>query len=139
MSSLKGGNQLRARLKALRLAFKPAGRAWADETVRQMRPRVPIKSGRLRKSFRRRNANQKRATVVGHFSAYFIDAGVVPHTIKAKRAPRLVFQSGGRTIFARKVNHRGFRARPFRQRAAEEALRREPMAQHVIDQWNKAA
>jgi hypothetical protein len=138
VSQLRGGKELRARLKAISLSFKPAGKAWADETARQARPRVRVRTGRLRKSFRRRNATQKRATVVGHFTAYFIDAGVKPHTITAKRRP-LVFEAGGRTIFARKVHHRGFRARPFRQRAAEEGLRREPMAKHVIEQWNKAA
>jgi hypothetical protein len=127
-------------MKALRLAFKPAGRAWADEAARQMRPRVPVRTGRLRASFRRRNATQRRATVVGHFTAYFIDAGTKPHTITAKRGSRLIFKGrSGDTIFARKVHHRGIRARPFRRAAALEALRKEPLAQHIIDQWNEAA
>jgi hypothetical protein len=138
VSQLRGGNELRARLKSLKLAFKPAGKAWADETARQARPRVPVRTGRLRKSIRRRNASQKRATVVMHHTGSFIDAGVKPHAIVGKRG-RLMFEAGGRTIFARKVNHRGFRARPFRQRAAEEGLRREPLAKHVINQWNEAA
>jgi len=137
--SLQGGPQLRARLKAIKQSFKPVGKAWADETVRQMRPRVPVQTGRLRRSFRVRNASQKRATVVGHFTAYFIDKGPKPHVITAKRAGNLVFQAQGRTIFARKVHHRGYRARPFRQRAAEEALRKNPMAAEVIRQWNAAA
>jgi hypothetical protein len=137
--SLQGGNALRARLKAIKVSFKPVGKAWADETVVQMRPRVPNKTGRLRRSFRVRNASMKRATVVGHFTAYFIDKGPKPHDIRAKRAGHLVFQAGGRTIFARKVHHRGYRGRPFRQRAAEEALRRNPMAAEVIKQWNEAA
>jgi hypothetical protein len=137
--ALQGSRELRARFKALRTVFKPAGKAWAEETVRQMRPRVPVRTGRLRKSFRVKNASQRKATVAAHFSAYFIDAGVKPHAIKPRKARGLRFEAGGRTIFTRKANHRGFRARPFRQRAAEEALRRQPLAGQVVDAWNKAA
>jgi len=80
----------------------------------------------------------KRAQVEGHYTQYFIDAGVVPHKITAKKAPRLVFQGRRGTVFARQVHHRGFRARPFRRRAAEEGLRNTPGAQIIIDQWNGA-
>jgi hypothetical protein len=137
--SLQGSRELRARFKALRLVFKPAGKAWAEETVRQMRPRVPVRTGRLRRSFRVKNASQRKATVAGHFTAYFIDAGTKAHAIRPRKARSLRFEAGGRTIFSRKVEQRGLRARPFRQRAAEEALRREPLAGQVIDAWNKAA
>jgi hypothetical protein len=137
--SLKGGRELRARLKALRLAFKPIGREWADEYVDLARPRVPSRTGRLRRSFRRKNATQRKATVAGHFTAFFIDAGPKPHRIVPKKAKRLIFQAGGRTIFAKAVNHRGYRARPFRVRTMHDALRRKPMAEQIIDQWNRAA
>lgn len=137
--ALKGSRELRARLKALRLAFKPIGREWGDEAVKQSATRVPVRTGRLRKSFRVRNNTQRKTTVVGHYTAYFVDKGPKPHTIKSKRARTLVFPIGGRTIFSRAVHHRGYRARPFRERAAREALRRTPAAQKVIEQWNRAA
>jgi hypothetical protein len=139
--SLKGAPELRARLKGIRLAFKPAGRQWADETVKAMRPMIPVQKGRLRRSVRRRNATQRKATVVAHYTAFFVSGGAKRHTIRPKTAKALVFKGrGGRTIFARRgVNHPGVRARPFRVRAAQEGLRRAPLAQSVIDEWNRAA
>ena len=68
-----------------------------------------------------------------------MDKGPKPHAIKAKRARSLVFPIGGRTIFSRQVHHRGYRGRPFRERAAREALRRTPAAKQIVEQWNKAA
>lgn len=138
--SLKGGPELRARLKAIRLAFKPAGRKWADATSDAMRPMVPVREGRLRRSIRRRNANQRKATVVAHYTAYFVDKGPKAHVIRPKSGPYLIFRgSSGRTVFARSVHHRGYAGRPFRARAAREGLRRAPMGQSLIDEWNKAA
>jgi hypothetical protein len=139
VSKLKGGNDLRNRLKALKLAFKPIGRQWGRNTVKAGRPMVPIQTGRLRKSLRVTSASQKKARVGGHYTGYFIDAGVKPHTIKPKGSGSLVFRGRHGTIFAKKVNHRGFRARPFRKRMAQEGLRQTPMAQTLIDQWNDAA
>lgn len=138
-AKLRGKRELQARLRAIGKSFKPIGRQWADETVKAARPKVPVKTGRLRKSFRRRNASMKRATVVGHFTQYFIDAGTVPHSIKAKRTGTLVFQGRRGTVFAQSVHHRGSRAKPFRQRSAEEGLRNTPMADIVIAEWNRAA
>lgn len=139
MSRLKGAPQLRARLKSLKVAFKPIGRKWGQEDVRLNRAHVPVRTGRLRRSFRVRHNSQKRATVYGHFTAYFIDKGTKPHIIRPKRASRLVFQSGGQTIFARKAAHRGIRARPFRARAAREALQRTDVPQALVDAWNGPA
>jgi hypothetical protein len=137
--AVKGSRELRARLRSLKLAFKPIGRSWGDETVRQARPRVPVRTGRLRKSIRVRNNTQRRTTVAAHYTAYFVDKGPKPHAIKAKRARMLVFPIGGRTIFSRAVHHRGYRGRPFRERAARDALRLTPHAQKIIEQWNRAA
>jgi hypothetical protein len=137
--SLKGGRELRARLKAIRVAFKPIGREWAEDAAEIAKRKVAQNTGKTRRSFRVKNATQRKATVVGNYTAYFIDAGPVRHQIVAKRKPRLIFQAGGRTIFAKRVNHPGYRGRPFRAAAAHEALRRNPMAQGIIDQWNSAA
>jgi hypothetical protein len=138
-SQLKGGDDLRRRIKAIRLAFKPIGAEWATTTAGIMRPAVPNRTGRLRKSFRKRNATQKRAVVGGHYTAYFVDAGPKAHDIVPKGAKRLVFPIGGRTIYSRKVHHRGYRARPFRARSAREGYRRTPKVAEIINQWNRAA
>ena len=137
--SLKGGAELRARLKALRSVFKPAGRVWGDKTVELAKPRVPYRTGTLRGSIRVRNNTQRRTTVVGHYAAFFIDKGTKAHEIAPKRARSLVFATpAGRTIFTKKVNHPRVAAKPFRAEAAREGLRRAPMAQEVIRLWNAA-
>jgi hypothetical protein len=137
--SLQGGPQLRARLKAIKEVFKPVAREWAKETVKAGRPMVPGKTGRLRRSFKVKSVSGKRAVVGGHYTAYFVDKGPKPHIIKAKKAKGLVFQGRNGTVFARSVNHRGYRGRPFRQRMAEEGLRRTPAAEEVVKLWNQAA
>ena len=122
------------------MSFKPIGKNWADDFVRIGKPRIPVATGKTRRVMRVRNVTQRRATVMGSFVAYFIDKGTVPHIIKAKRSGTLAFKARqGHTVFARSVHHRGQRAKPFRQRTAEEALRRNPMAKTVIEQYNKAA
>ena len=137
--SLKGSDDLRRRLKAIGQSFKPIGRQWADTTAMLAKDRVPVKTGRLRKSIRRKNASMKRATVAAHYTATFVDGGTKAHDITAKTGGTLAFPGGGGTIFAKKVHHRGAKAQPFKKRAAEDALRRHPMAQTLIDEWNRAA
>lgn len=138
--SLKGGPELQRRLRALKVAFKPLGRDWADDYVNLVRPQIPSKTGKTRRSVRRRNASMKKATVVASYTATFIDAGAQRHTIRPKRGTRLVFQgSGGRTIFAKKIDHPGVRARPFKKRIALLSLRRNPLAAYIVKAWNQAA
>lgn len=136
---LKGSPELRRRLEAIKQVFKPVARKWGRADVLENRARVPVRTGRLRKSFRVTSVSSKKVRVGGHFSAYFVDKGPVPHAIMPKGRGSLVFQGRNGTVFARKVNHRGYRGRPFRVRAAQEALRKTPAAQEVIDLWNKAA
>ena len=136
---LQGADGLRDRFKAIRLTFKLYGGTWADTTAAEARRRVPVSTGRLQRSIRRKSATQRRATVVGHYSANFVDAGTKAHDIRAKRAPRLIFQvDGGRTIFAKKVHKQRVAARPFKKDSAQAALRRHPMRETMIDLWNRA-
>ena len=139
MSSLKGGQQLRRRLRAFGKTFKPYGALWADTTAEIMRDHVPERTGRLKRSIRRKNATAKRATVFAHYSANFVDAGTVAHDIKARHARNLVFTTHGRTIFAKKVHKQRAAARPFKRPAAEAALRRHRMSETLIKLWNNAA
>lgn len=138
--SLKGGRELKNRLKALKVAWKPIGRKWGRASINAGRPMVPVRTGRLRKSMRILSATQKKTRVGAHYTAYFIDAGVKPHFIKSKSGEFLgPFKGRGGTIFTRAVHHRGYRARPFRRRMAQEGLRQTPLAQEIIDAWNRAA
>jgi len=137
--SFKGGPELRARLNAIKTVWKPIARKWGRADVMEMRRRVPVKTGRLRKSFRVTSVTGKRVRVGGHFTAYFVDAGPKPHVIKARGKGEMIFRVKGKTIFTRQVHHRGYRARPFRQAAAVEAMRQTPQAAEVIKLWNDAA
>ena len=77
--------------------------------------------------------------VVAHYSAYFIDAGTKRHNIVPKKAKGLYFTDGGRTVFTKKVDHPRTAAKPFRARTAREALRRKPLGDALINEWNKGA
>jgi hypothetical protein len=136
--SLQGAKELRSRLRAFRQVFKPIGKSWADETVRRARGAVPVKTGRLQRSIRVRNASQRKATVAAHYTAAFVDAGTMEHTIVPRQAKTLKFNIGSQTVFAKKVRHPRTAARPFRARVAREALERTPLAQELIKAWNSS-
>jgi hypothetical protein len=136
MATLQGAAELKARLKRVRLVFKPMGRAWADGAVEAGRPIVPVKTGRLRRSIRRKSATQRKATVVAHYTAYFVDHGTKAHEIRPKKAKQMVFTDGGRTVFSKQVNHPRTKAQPFRARMAMESLRRHPLGDTLIRIWN---
>jgi hypothetical protein len=77
--------------------------------------------------------------VAAHYSAFFVDAGTKRHDIYPKHGALVFTGRSGNTIFARKVDHPRTSAQPFRDRAAMEALRRNPMAAALIKLWNAAA
>jgi len=145
VSRLVGGPELRKRLAAAGLMFKPYGKVWADTATAEMRRSNAWHdaTGRLRRSFRRKNATAKKATVFGHYTANFVDAGSKEHDIIARRSPALIFSgtgpAAGRTIFARKVHKQRIAARRFKRPAAEAALRKHPMSAQLINEWNRAA
>lgn len=138
MSALKGADDLGKRLKALRKdVFKPAVRLWADAATGIARADVPDRNtrwskGRLHDSIRRKTATQYKGVVVGHFTGYFVDAGVRPHSLQ-RRKSRTIFSSQARK------GHPGYPARPWRGHATHEALRRHPVLDQCIAAWNKAA
>ena len=139
--ALRGSPELRRRLKAIKTVFKPAGREWADYTAQEAKRRVaPYRdSGKTQASIRRRNASQKKATVVGWYPVNFIDAGAKGHDIKPKRARMLKFQVGGRTVFAKKVHKRAQPAHPFKKASGEAGLRKVDILADLIELWNRAA
>ena len=137
--SVQGSPELRARLRSLRLAFKPLGKSWAEDTRDEARRRIAKKTGKTAASIRVRNASQRKATVVGSYIANFIDAGTAAHDESPKKAKTLRFVKEGRTICAKKVHHPRVSARPFKRASALEGLRKNPMALEVIRQWNEAA
>ena len=138
--SLRGTPQFKARLRAVKTAFKPMGRDWADDTARESNRSAPRgATGRLSRSHKRKSATLNKATVVAIFYGLFVNRGAKPHTIEARNAPSLVFQASGRTIFAKKVHHTGVRGTRYVDRAASHALHRNVNAAALIDAWNDAA
>ena len=138
---VKGTPELRARMKAIKVAFGPIGRKWATSTAKHARSGAQFtdRTGKGRRSIRVRNASQKRATVVANYYVAILNTGAKAHTIVPKRARNLVFQSGGRTVFAKKVHKPATRGLGFGNRAAKAGLRDTPMAAELIRLWNAAA
>ena len=146
MSTLIGADALKARLKALHKdVIKPVHKAWADEAVKIARADVGgmsmpySKAGHLLASIKRKTATQKHAVVVASYHAYFVDAGVKAHSLQRRKSrPK---GNLGRTIFAATARkpHPGYKARPFRAHAAQEAFRRTHPTDKVIAAWNRAA
>jgi len=134
---LVGDDAFRRRLQAVKKVIPKVGRKWGQETVQAARPLTPVRTGKLRKSFRIRSS-QKRAIVLASFVAYFVDAGPVAHPITPRKSGGLYFTARGRTVFARKVNHPGYGARPFRHRAAVAGLENIDLATDIVNEWNAA-
>ena len=137
--NLIGAEALAARLKNLRLAFKPMGKDWATETARRAERSAPQRSGALARSFKVKSATQRRAVVNAIWYAKFVNRGTGAHTIKPKRGGFLIFDAGGQTIFARSVSHRGNRGTRFVDKAAVGALHEHVDKGALIEAWNKAA
>jgi hypothetical protein len=139
VATLKGSKELRRRMKAIKQVFKPVGRRWADDTADRARRYVPKATGKTAGSIRRKNASMKRATVQARYQARILMAGSKPHAIRPKKMQAVKFNVAGQPRFAKRVQHPGHRANDFAERAAEEALAKNPMAEELIRQWNAAA
>lgn len=139
MSTLRGSAELKARLRAIKVSFKPIGRQWAQTTVNEMRPQSPERTGKGQSTIRVKNASMTKATVAAIYYMGILDKGAKAYTITPKKAKRLVFRVGGNTVFAKKASIPARRGLHFAGRAAAAALRQNPMALELIDQWNRAA
>src|SRR5512134_2844121 len=109
---LKGTPELRARLRAIKTAFKPIGREWADTTAKLAKASAPVRTGKGKRSIRRKHASMRRASVQAIWYMRFVDRGAKPHIIRPKSlsgsrrggagsARSLRFEAGGRTIFSK--------------------------------------
>lgn len=145
--TIMGGSLLMARLSAVAHPFPEIASSWQDRTVNEMRATAPSRTGHLRASIRRGPRPTTKATVYGDFWGLFIDRGTKPHEIEARRVKALRFQGPGQTIFGhsfnqktifrRKVHHRGTRRRPFITVAAHNGLR--GWSNDVAMLWNRRA
>ena len=72
------------------------------------------KTSRLRSSIHHRKVGYRR-WMVGTDVVYAVpvEEGSAPHVIRPRNRKALRFQMGGRTVFARSVNHPGFRGHHY--------------------------
>lgn len=77
---------------------------------------APADTGELRRRIAA-DFNDDTVTSEVNYSAS-VEYGTAPHTIEAKNAKSLRFTSGGKTVFAKKVNHPGTKPQPYMRTAA---------------------
>jgi hypothetical protein len=105
-------NRLQSRIPQVeRQYLEQAGRL----TVREMKVRAPVRTGRLRQSIRA--IIRMRSVEVSPHVPYrvYVEKGVRPHAVLPKRPGGvLAFQTKeGETVFTRRIRHPGFPGRFF--------------------------
>jgi hypothetical protein len=163
--ALEGKDQLKARFRAVsrEVTLQGADR-WQRRATRVARDLVPNRgarskgysTGKLHDSIkvgavRKVGGQVTEARVTMRYTGYFVDAGT-QGAGTSSRISRVIKRHGlsgaqaqllrGRTVFARRANRRrggGYEARPFRERAAQEALKQVSFADILVDVWNGGA
>jgi len=147
--TVKGFPELRARLSAISTAGPQILGKWQYSTVQNARTTAPSRSGRGRSSIHASNLTGTRAEVRGAFWLIFMDRGTKAHVIEPKgvsgsgrggksNTKVLRFEYKGETVFARKVNRRRMRRRPFLTKAAQDSLRAVGTSE-IVNLWNRPA
>lgn len=100
--------------------------------VSNARGRVKVRSGELRDSIGSSLSTTASSVRLEAFAtarhARFVHDGTRPHVIRARNARALRFQVGGRTVFARQVQHPGTKATNFLSAAVSEELARQNLS-----------
>lgn len=81
------------------------------DTHREIMMNTPVITGRLRQSIVVEETDD--GFIIGSNLDYaeYVELGVAPHVIKPVNKKALKFQIGGKTVFAKSVNHPGFDGR----------------------------
>lgn len=100
-------------------------RVQGPRVVNRAKILCPVDTGRLRASIRgeaRRTWTLRPEYRIWSDVEYapYVNDGTRPHRINARAGGVLRFNVGGRTVYARYVNHPGTRAKPFLDRALRE-------------------
>lgn len=117
---------LRVVATRLEKAVKRLVRSSGDYAEQQMRKRAPKRTGRLRKSIRKRVNLATLEVEVGPTVPYavYVEYGTRPHTITPVRAEALRFQVGTTVVFAKLVRHPGTKPRWFIRETQEAVQKR---------------
>jgi HK97 gp10 family phage protein len=132
ITRFKGGKELQEALNQLpakieRNVMRSALRQGANVILNQARQNVPVDDSDLKKSINvstRARGGKATATLRAGdekaFYAHFIEYGVKPHKIKARRRKTLAFEVDDGMAFPKTVNHPGARAQPFMRNALDD-------------------
>jgi hypothetical protein len=112
----------------MRVAMNRFASADAERVARQVAVRarrlVPVRTGATRNSIRVVKGSSWRGptwqVVVNSPVGEYLENGTRPHQIRPRNAKVLRFQIGGRTVFARIVNHPGTKATHFLSNAVRQ-------------------
>lgn len=110
--------------ESIDLAAAKVVRETAEAVVANAVAMAPKRTGAMADSITIRYINPTTAEV-GPASLYslYVEMGTKPHVIKPKSPGGvLVFKVGGKTVYARSVNHPGTKPQPFMRPALEQAL-----------------
>lgn len=134
---IKGGPELKARLAAIVGSRLDIERAWAVDASKRIAGDAPRRTGRLAGSIHDSTSRGGHAVVKGAWYGVILDRGTRAYPIEPKKAQALRFNYRGRTVFAKKVNRRRLRRRPFITANAQAALQASPIANQIIAAWNR--
>ena len=144
---IKGGPELRARLMNIVASADEMVRAWARDAASKIKADAPRRTGKLAASIEAGTTKGKGA-VYGNWYGIIQDRGTKSYTIQPKKvtgsgrggagkASTLRFEYRGRTIFAKKVQRKRLRRRPFITRGAQDALRSPALTAVIYKAWSR--
>jgi len=85
----------------------------AVKIEKTLKERVPVKTGRMKRSIQVEAYPDKRVISVNVPYAMIVDQGSPPHIIKPRRKKALAFEKEGVIVVKSKVKHPGFKGRRF--------------------------
>jgi len=99
------------------------GREIAKEVLERIRKYVPVRTGKLRDSFKIEELPDQKWRIYSDLEyALYIEKGISSHFIEAKRAKYLRFEKEGEVHFAKRVWHPGFLGRRYVERAVDDMV-----------------
>ena len=133
---IKGGPELKARLAAVVAARPDITQAWAKDAASRIRGDAPRRTGALERSIQP-GEQRGKGVVKGAWYGVILDRGTRSYGIAPKGAGVLRFEYKGRTIFAKKVQRKRLRRRPFITKGAQDALRAAPIMAEVVKAYSR--
>lgn len=143
MPKIEGIAQLSARLVALGETPERLMVVWPERAVAFAKARVRVKSGETQRSIRFVRKGKTGGELRSNSTGRYLEFGTPPHPIPGgkKGGPlkgkALAFKDGGRTIFAKKVNHPRTRKHTFLKVSGNAALR--DLKREIAALWDAAA